>query len=90
LSSDWFTSSDIGEGMIDYFHLSIEDYGALSLEELDYVVHYISRKIDDVKPVVVHCSGSKGRTGTILTAYLIKKRNVLNAYQAINKLRKIR
>lgn len=76
--------------MIDYFHLSIEDYGAHSLEELDYVVHYISRKMDDGKPVVVHCSGGKGRTGTILAAYLIKKRNVLNAYQAINKLRKIR
>ena len=39
---------------------------------------------------MVHCSGGKGRTGTRLAAYLIKKRNVLNAYQAINKLRKVR
>ena len=35
-------------------------------------------------------SVGKGRAGTILAAYLLKKRNVLNAYQAINKLRKIR
>src|SRR5919202_5491050 len=90
LSSEWFKSSGIGEGMIDYFHLSIEDYGAPSLEELDYVVNYISRQIDNGKPVMVHCSGGKGRTGTILAAYLINKRIVLNAYQAINKLRKIR
>jgi atypical dual specificity phosphatase len=90
LSSEWFKSSGIGEGKIDYFHLSIEDYGAPSLEELDYVVNYISIQIDNGRPVMVHCSGGKGRTGTILAAYLLKKRNVLNAYQAINKLRKIR
>jgi protein-tyrosine phosphatase len=39
---------------------------------------------------MVHCSGGKGRTETILAAYLIKKRNVLNAYRAIKNLRKIR
>jgi atypical dual specificity phosphatase len=39
---------------------------------------------------MVHCSGGKGRTGTILAAYLIKKGNVLGAEQAIDKLRKIR
>ena len=90
LPSEWFKSSGIGEGKIDYFHLSIEDYGVPSLEELDHVVNHISRQIDNGKPVMVHCSGGKGRTGTILAAYLIKKRIVLNAYQAITRLRKIR
>jgi protein-tyrosine phosphatase len=37
---------------------------------------------------MVHCSGGKGRIGTILAAY--KKRIALNAYQAITRLRKIR
>ena len=91
LPSEWFNkSSGISEGKIDYFHLSIEDYGAPSQEELDNVVNYISRQIDNGKPVMVHCSGGKGRTGTILAAYLMKKRIVLNAYQAIARLRKIR
>jgi hypothetical protein len=54
---------------------------------LDYVVSYIIRQIDNGRPVMVHCSGGKGRTGTI---YLIKEGNVLSAEQAINRLRKIR
>jgi protein-tyrosine phosphatase len=56
LPSEWFNkSSGIGEGKIDYFHLSIEDYGAPSQEELDNVANYISRQIDNGKPVMVHC-----------------------------------
>ncbi len=47
---------------IDYLHISTEDYGAPSLEELDYVVNYISTQINNGKPVMVHCSGGKGRT----------------------------
>jgi hypothetical protein len=45
LLSNWFEGSDIGGGKIDYFHLSIEYYGAPSLQELDYVVNYIRTKI---------------------------------------------
>ena len=90
LPSEWFKSSGIAGGKIDYFHLSIEDYGAPSLKELDNVVNHISRQLDNGKPVMVHCSGGKGRTGTILAAYLIKKRIVFNAYQSITRLRKIR
>jgi atypical dual specificity phosphatase len=91
LPSEWFSkNSGIGGGKIDYFHLSIEDYGAPSLEELDNVVNHISRQINNRRLIIVHCSGDKGRTATILAAYLIKKRIVLNVYQAIYKLRDIR
>jgi atypical dual specificity phosphatase len=84
LQSKWFESK-----RIDYLHISIEDYGSPSLEELDYVVNYISRQIDNEKPVMVHCSGGKGRTGTILAGYLIKK-NGLSAEKAVYKLRSLR
>jgi atypical dual specificity phosphatase len=97
LPSEWFDSTSSKsvnhetDKKIDYFHLSIEDYGIpSSLEDLDYVVSYISRQIDNGNPVMVHCSGGKGRTGTILAAYLLKKEKDLSAEQAISRLRNIR
>ena len=101
LPSEWFgsstginsnsTNNDDNNPKIDYFHISIEDYGAPSVEELDYVVNYITRQIDKGKPVMVHCSGGRGRTGTILAAYLIKnEKGDMNAEQAIKKINKIR
>jgi atypical dual specificity phosphatase len=40
---------------------------------------------------MVHCSGGRGRTGTILAAYLIKnEKGNMSAEEAINKISKIR
>ena len=96
MSQEWLshnngTNTGGGSGTkIDYLHISVQDYGAPSLEELDYVVNYISQQIDRTRPVMVHCSGGKGRTGIILAAYLIKKENDMTADNAISRLRRIR
>jgi atypical dual specificity phosphatase len=97
LPSEWFRSGnnsnnrdDNIDTKIDYFHMSIDDYGAPSLRELDYVVNYIRRQIDNGKPVLVHCTAGKGRTGTILAAYLMKKDRDLSAKQAIKLLSNIK
>jgi atypical dual specificity phosphatase len=85
LPRQWFSDGN----HVDYFHLRVEDYGAPSLEEMDNTVDYIQQHISYEKPVMVHCAAGRGRTGTILAAYIIKKEN-LTADQSIKKIRSIR
>jgi atypical dual specificity phosphatase len=87
LPSKWFTADNINS--VDYFHLKVEDYGAPSIEEMDNTVDFIQRQIANEEPVMVHCAAGRGRTGTILAAYLLKEEN-LTSDQAIKKIRKIR
>jgi atypical dual specificity phosphatase len=84
LPPNWFDNSNL-----DYLHLNVEDYGAPSIEVLDKAVEYIDSRIRSSKPVLVHCAAGKGRTGTVLAAYMVKKEN-LSAKKAIEKIRVIR
>jgi len=89
LSSDWFINTNMLANSIDHIHLNVKDYGAPSLQQLDNTIEFMKKQIDRGKRVLVHCAAGKGRTGTILAAYLVKEEN-LTAVQAINKIRELR
>ena len=69
--------------------LKTDDYDAPTIDEIHKVVDYIEKKIESNRPVLVHCAAGKGRTGTILAAYLIKKDGI-TPQEAVKKLRLMR
>lgn len=53
----------------EYLHSHIS--GVPSVEQLDEIIKFVEEKNVQSKPVLVHCGEGKGRTGTVLAAYLV-------------------
>ena len=59
----------VSELGFDYLHSHIS--GAPTIQQLDEIVKLIEAKNAQSKPVLVHCAEGRGRTGTVLAAYLV-------------------
>jgi atypical dual specificity phosphatase len=87
LPASWI--ADSGQ-QLEYLHLKVEDFCAPSLEQLETTVDYIDQRIEEKKPVMVHCAAGKGRTGTVLAAYIMKQDQGLSSMDAIKRIRILR
>ena len=70
----------------DYLHSHIS--GAPSPFQLSEILGFVEQRNAEMKPVLVHCAEGKGRTGTVLAAYLVTKG--LTAEDAISRVRELR
>jgi len=72
----------------EVFYLPIHDDSAPGLEELDHALAWLDEALYLGKKALVHCRHGIGRTGTFITAYLLRKGYGLKRAEAV--LKKIR
>lgn len=82
LSEEWLNN-------IDYLHIPTINGAAPDIEAIEKAADFIEKNLKDNKSTMVHCAAGKGRTGTILAAYMIKFKG-MDAKSAIESVRNMR
>jgi atypical dual specificity phosphatase len=71
---------------IETRHISLKDHAPVSPSDMQLGADYIASALSDGKVVLVHCLAGKGRTGSILAAYMMTYEGK-TARQALDELR---
>jgi atypical dual specificity phosphatase len=71
---------------LHYLNVPVRNHFPPTLDQLNKCVNFIVNEIAAKKKVTVHCAAGRGRTGTVLAAYLCYKYG-LSAEEAIMRVR---
>lgn len=82
LPSEWLDG-------INYLHVPTVNGSAPEIEKIGRAADFIDENLRNKKATMVHCAAGKGRTGTILAAYMMKFRG-MSARDAIESVRNMR
>lgn len=84
LPSEWLASAGVSG-----VHIPLDDHGVPSVEELRDAATFIADQMRKGNVIAVHCLAGKGRTGSVLAAYMIGYED-MNARGAIELIRRKR
>ena len=76
--------SEIEKIGFQVYPIFVQDFTSPSIEQFEEFNSIINKH--DTEPILVHCTGGLGRTGTMLASYLIKRKS-MTAKQAIEFIR---
>ena len=85
LECDRLNIFEIEDAGFEHKKICVEDFTAPTLDQIDEFLAFVGTKVAEGKKVLVHCFAGRGRTGTMLAAYLI--RQGMHADAAIREIR---
>lgn len=90
ISSEWLDDTDFyNRNNISHLNIPVKDLAAPSQEHLGEAVRYIRKHINRGEKILVHCAKGRGRSATMICAYLAQTINK-TPLQVISEMKKIR
>ena len=71
LECDRLNTFEIEDAGFEHKKICVDDFTAPTIDQIDEFVSFVDAKHAEGKKVLVHCYAGRGRTGTMLAAYLI-------------------
>ncbi|ELU12352.1 hypothetical protein CAPTEDRAFT_181889 [Capitella teleta] len=87
--TEWAAPKEMAPPTMQLHHIVIEEFSAPTLEQIEEFVRLVDNARQNNERVLVHCYWGRGRTGTMLAAYLVKTEG-RPPMQAVNHVRQQR
>lgn len=88
LTEDPLPGSLYTEAGFRYLHIPVLDMTAPTPSQIQQFLEFVQESVAEGKPVVAHCLGGSGRTGTMIACYLVSKG--YHPEEAIRRVRALR
>jgi len=73
LECDRLNTFEIEDAGFEHKKICVQDFTPPTLDQIDEFVSFVDAKLAEGKKVLVHCFAGRGRTGTMLAAFLIRR-----------------
>ena len=88
LTEEPIPKEDLTRHGMEGLHLPVEDFTPPTLKQMDRFLRAVEEARLEGQGLGIHCTAGKGRTGTMLAAYLVNRG--LSAEDAIAEIRRLR
>lgn len=85
LECDRLDTFEIEDAGFEHKKICVQDFTSPTLEQIDDFLQFVDAKLAEGKKILVHCFAGRGRTGTMLAAYLVHQG--MSAESAIREIR---